>query len=68
MNNVHPAIVDHYLAMLQLFVGLGFHTVVTAIDGLLMEDDYLMTYHPAHETYVRPNTHTILIFFLFILV
>ena len=50
MNNIHPAMVDHYLALLQLFVGLGFHTVVIAIEGLLMEGDYLVAYHPAHET------------------
>ena len=50
MNNIHPTMVDHYLALLRLFVGLGFQTIVMTIDGLLTEDDYLMTYHPAHET------------------
>ena len=48
MNNIHPAMVDHYLALLRLSVGLGFHTLVTAIDGLLTKDDYLMAYHLAH--------------------
>ena len=46
---------DHYVALLRLIVPIGFHTVASAIDGLLTEDDYPMAYHPANETWVRPK-------------
>ena len=49
MNHIHPLMVDHYVALLRLIVAIGFHTVASAIDGLLIEDDYPMAYHLAHE-------------------
>ena len=55
INHIHPSVVDHYFALLGLIVAIGFHTVASAIDGLLIEDDYPIAYHPPYETYVRPK-------------
>ena len=43
-------IVDTYLGLLRPIVGLGFHTSLLVKDGRLMDDDYLMACHLAHET------------------
>ena len=49
INHIHASMVDHYVALLRLIVAMGLHTVASMTDSLLMEDDYPMAYHPAHE-------------------
>ena len=57
---------EHFLFRLQLNVELGFHTVVSVKDGLLMEDDYLRANHLAHEMLARPKyTHNINIYLVY---
>ena len=45
----------HFLFRLQLNVELGFHTVVSVKDGLLMEDDYVRANHLTYEMLARPK-------------
>lgn len=67
IRHFHSLIVYRDLALLQLIVGLGFYTMVSATDGLLMEHNYLPVYHPSHEYRRGLNICTILIFISFIL-